>query len=736
MADNHYYPATGPNAGTVRLTDSTVPGSAADDVMGSMDRLYDLASDASNLTTGTLPEARLSSNVPLKNAINVWTAEQRAPLYRATPANASVQAFKIFISGETDNRFAQTGDGGMYWGSGTAAFDVYLYRSSAGVLRLSAAMTVDSHLAAGGNLSGQAVTINRTTAADLVSAYTHSGVTRFSAYVSSNGSTYNIARYDNAGAFVANVLSIDRSTGNITVPTPTTGDNSTKIATTAFVQGAISDLVASSPAALNTLNELAVALGNDPNFATTMTTLIGTKLNSSAVSAFGLTLIDDADAATARATLGADNASNITLGTLSDDRLSDKVPLLNEDDELVATVIVRKGAEAEINAIVPSEGELAYTTDTKTLRAGDGVTLGGEVIGGGQKRVTYTYTPANAEDAGHIAHSDADVVHIIAKLTGTEEYVTVALTTIDAGTYVGQRLLLILEARHEDYSDEVMGYINISIPDNGGIFDLPNNENNAFSIDWEIENEGGTAYRILRLPLWWDGANWRRDDGQSGLTELDLYRGIRSISFLGDGGNSLGIGLFGGRAYPGASSNRRYNIAIGHGARTGGTSYAAGEHAAIALGDYANSYNFGQLAQSITQDFYTEPDWGTEIAVAQGGWLPIYNSATGTSITATLSVPRYRAFAYHGVIMLRGKAQHYMKSWLVSGMVRRGSSDAANVATPTITVIGGDADFSAITPTISATSGTLSFAFTGLTSADYVVTGRLNYTDAAYAPSA
>lgn len=60
-------------------------------------------------------------------------------------------------------------------------------------------------------------------------------------------------------------------TGTPKAPTPATGNNSTLLATTAFVQAAIAQLVASSPEALDTLNELAAALGNDPNFATTMT---------------------------------------------------------------------------------------------------------------------------------------------------------------------------------------------------------------------------------------------------------------------------------------------------------------------------------------------------------------------------------------------------------------------------------------------------------------------------------
>jgi len=69
-------------------------------------------------------------------------------------------------------------------------------------------------------------------------------------------------------------------TGSPTAPTPSTGDNSTRIATTAMVRSALAELVASSPAALDTLNELAAALGNDPNFAATMLASLAAKQNS------------------------------------------------------------------------------------------------------------------------------------------------------------------------------------------------------------------------------------------------------------------------------------------------------------------------------------------------------------------------------------------------------------------------------------------------------------------------
>ncbi|ENE3044572.1 phage tail protein [Escherichia coli] len=65
-------------------------------------------------------------------------------------------------------------------------------------------------------------------------------------------------------------LSSPELTGTPTAPTAAQSVNNTQIATTAFVKSAIAGMVGSAPAALDTLNELAAALGNDPNFATTM----------------------------------------------------------------------------------------------------------------------------------------------------------------------------------------------------------------------------------------------------------------------------------------------------------------------------------------------------------------------------------------------------------------------------------------------------------------------------------
>src|SRR5205085_12083435 len=93
-------------------------------------------------------------------------------------------------------------------------------------------------------------------------------------------------------------------TGTPAAPTPANATSSTQLATTAFVHALITDLLNASPSTLDTLKELADAIGDDPNFAVTVANSIALRLVKAA------NLSDLTDAVAARANLGLGNVNN------------------------------------------------------------------------------------------------------------------------------------------------------------------------------------------------------------------------------------------------------------------------------------------------------------------------------------------------------------------------------------------------------------------------------------------
>ncbi|HCN5383840.1 TPA: tail fiber protein [Escherichia coli] len=143
-------------------------------------------------------------------------------------------------------------------------------------------------------------------------------------------------------------------TGTPTTPTAPKGTNNTQIASTAYVMAAIAALVDSSPDALNTLNELAAALGNDPNFATTMTKALAGKQPKDA------TLTALAGLATA----------------------ADKFPYFTGNDVASLATLTKVGRDILAKSTVAAVIEYLGLQETVN-RAGNAVQKNGDTLSGG-----------------------------------------------------------------------------------------------------------------------------------------------------------------------------------------------------------------------------------------------------------------------------------------------------------------------------------------------------------------
>jgi hypothetical protein len=153
------------------------------------------------------------------------------------------------------------------------------------------------------------------------------------------------------------------------------------LATQEYVNTAVSNVVASAPAALDTLNELAAALGDDANFSTTMSTALGNRLRVDTASQ-GLTSTQKSNARTnlglgTLATLNSVNAATITDNSVGAAELNvsgngSSGQVLTSDGDGTFSWTAKTTNTDTITSIGTSGNE---TTGTVTLTAGNNVTL-------------------------------------------------------------------------------------------------------------------------------------------------------------------------------------------------------------------------------------------------------------------------------------------------------------------------------------------------------------------------
>ncbi len=133
------------------------------------------------------------------------------------------------------------------------------------------------------------------TAAEIITGGTHTGITV--SYDNTNNLLSLTATYDDEEVMDAIATSLTAGSGILksyddVANTITISVDTTLIATQQYVNTAISNLVDGAPALLDTLNEIAAAIGDDSNFVTTITTALGTKLNITDAATTYLALAD------------------------------------------------------------------------------------------------------------------------------------------------------------------------------------------------------------------------------------------------------------------------------------------------------------------------------------------------------------------------------------------------------------------------------------------------------------
>ena len=199
-------------------------------------------------------------------------------------------------------------------------------------------------------------------------------------------------------------------TGTVTIPTASASSNTTIAASTAFVNGAIStaisNLVNGAGAALDTLNELATALGNDANFSTTVSsnlalkaplaspTFTGTVTIPAGASISGYALLNSPSFTTP--TLGVATATSINKLTITQPATSATLTVANGKTFTVNNSIELSGTDSTVITLPSTTGTVALndqtfyigTTQIAINRSSGSQTLGGISIDGNSATAT------------------------------------------------------------------------------------------------------------------------------------------------------------------------------------------------------------------------------------------------------------------------------------------------------------------------------------------------------------
>lgn len=327
-----------------------------------------------------------------------------------------------------------------------------------------------------------------------------------------------------------------------TAPTAAAGTNNTTLATTQFAKTeiaiAVNALVASSPAALDTLKELATALGNDANFAATMTTALGNRVRVD-TAAQGLSAAQQANAKTNLALQNVDNTSdaNKPVSSAQQNALD-----LKADKSAISNVNNTSDANKPVSAATQAALDLKAPLNNPTFTGTASATALRATHGGIQSTVNGVTTVLGADGVGSYIESQG-ANHMRLYTNGAERLRVSADGNILIGTTVDDGVHKLRVAGPVSVNGlSVSGPYNMGVPAGGSAY-------------MEVAGNGGTPGATSMLygqDAAFTGYVWNRSDaaiviGTGGVERmrvdasgnLGLTAGNTAINFSGAGGAQI-----------------------------------------------------------------------------------------------------------------------------------------------------------------------------------------------------
>ena len=457
----------------------------------------------------------------------------------------------------------------------------------------------------------------------------------------------------------------------VTATTQSAGDNSTKVATTAYTDTAISNLVDSSPSALNTLNQLAAAINDDANFSTTITNSIATKMPKAGGNFTGdvgtKTLspaggITNADLGTSSntyrngyfTTLYGDgsnvtnlNASNISSGTIPAARVGD----ISGNAASADTVDV--AGEGTVNATrylvftddngsaktLGLDGDLSYNPNSNTLSAGtfsgsgasltnlnanniSSGTISASRIPTLNQNTTGTsggFTAGNASNLNTGTISDARLpATITSNITGSS-----ASCTGNAASASNAALLDNLDSSQflrSDASDETTGTLTTRDIVISANYHLQRSNHHSGHLEGSYNNVGGNGTKTN--PIYTIGSSYNPNDATLGNMYGVGYT-TAGASFINlTGANDWGM-------YVAADGDARVWLDGSNGVITSSGNHYAGGNRVLTTADEGsgNGLDADTLDGQQSSKFYRETS--SRSATVGAGWVTVAENTSG-----------------------------------------------------------------------------------------------------------